>query len=497
MVAGFKRWIFAGLLLIALSFYSLKGWLGEHLARESSSKSWTRRITNGGVGSRGGGKHEGVDLARDNGDLLIIDGEILDVGVRGSSNKRVGKKDAGSSNSEGGGDDCSDPTLERAEYSHVLVDDVLSDLGSAWAPGALSGGWHSIVNEACPQFVAMHQNHGAGIGHRLVGYTMALHTAIWFNLTFAHTGLDGGAGQHGNYDGWDAWLGFTNGEVGFDIAAKRPNIKRVNLPSLGGKAGYQYNELMIDHWKGHFQDPANCNTLFILPTDNWAFDVSATTKFTLSRKFERNQIMHKTLALAAAAAEATTKNTVASTTTTTVAKLTPSYTAVWNTKAVNIAVHVRVGDQMPTPEFVMTRIVTDTILPSLTALHLQAPIHIHVFAEGKGKNDFKLFANLPNVFFYPDMPAQETFYHLTQSDFLVGSFSSFSWAAGQVSDKPLYFSQPSSDIFRMCGDAAACCYGCVSGKCDHRSGDCSDNAKYRMKIAARRIARLERCGLLV
>ena len=482
-MVGFKRWIFAGLSLLMLSFYSLKGWLGEHLARENSTRARTRRISGGG----GLGKHNGGGSGS-GGDVLAIEGDNVDVGggsVRGG----------GGGGSASTADYCSDPTLERAEYSQTLVEDVLSDRGQ-WARGAPTGGWHTTVNEACPRFVAMHQNFAAGIGHRLVGYTMAMHIAIWFNATFAHTGLDGGNGLHGNYDGWDAWLGFTNGEHGFDHVKQRPGITVLKLPSLPGEkgtAGYWYHEFIVNQWLQFFTDDKYCNTLFVLPTDQWAYDLSATTKLIMSRKFERNQALHAAKAAAAAAAAVA----VVAVPVPGEEKLTPSYKVVWEAKAVNVAVHVRVGDQMPTPENIMTRIVSGTILSALTAVGLKAPVHVHVFAEGKGESDFALFAALPNVKFYPTMPAQETFFHLTQADFLVGSFSSFSWAAGQLSNKPLYFSQPSSDIFRMCGDAAACCYGCVAGKCDKRSGDCSDNAKYRMKVAARRIARLERCGLLV
>jgi hypothetical protein len=132
-------------------------------------------------------------------------------------------------------------------------------------------------------------------------------------------------------------------------------------------------------------------------------------------------------------------------------------------------------------------VVSGTILPALREAGLRAPVHVHVFAEKEGAEKFPALAALPNVHFYPDMAPLDTFYHLTQADFLVESFSSFSFAAAQVALKPLAFSQPSSDIFRMCGDANVCCL---------HSGDCTMVAKYRARQAAQRLAALERCGLL-
>jgi hypothetical protein len=152
-----------------------------------------------------------------------------------------------------------------------------------------------------------------------------------------------------------------------------------------------------------------------------------------------------------------------------------------------VAVHIRIGDQYPTPEHVEARVVRETILPALSAAGLRAPVHVHVFAEKEGAAKFPHLAALPNVHFYPDMPPLDTFYHMTQADFLVGSFSSFTFAAAQVALRPLVYSQPSSDIFRMCGDASVCCM---------HSGDCWPTAKYRTKLAAERLVALEKCGTL-
>jgi hypothetical protein len=318
--------------------------------------------------------------------------------------------------------------------------------------------------------VAAAQNQGAGIGHRLVAYSMALHVALWWNLTFAHTSLDGGGGAHGSYNGWDSWLAFTVGEQGFDDVLARPGLRRVPLPSLGGY--YQYNEIMIARWKDTINSPDNCNVLFDLPLDNWAYDVSSTTKFLLSLKFSQAMARHASGAGLGKSA---------------VYKAPDMPKLVYDPAHVHVAVHIRIGDQYPTPEHVEARVVRETILPELARVGLRAPVHVHVFAEKEGAAKFPALAALPNVHFYPDMPPLDTFYHLTQADFLVGSFSSFSFAAAQVALRPLVYAQPSSDIFRMCGDASVCCM---------HSGDCWPTAKYRTKQAAARLATLERCGTL-
>ena len=448
-MVGVKRFIAFILTLVFLTIYTSKEWLSELFYREEhlvlkGSKLGRRAAKGSDSGSSGGGSSSSSSSGGGSG------------AEKGSA--KVVDEESTSARSECAG-------VVRAEYKEALVRDMVSQYGKF-----PEGSWHSNPDPACPRFVAASQNQGAGIGHRLVAYSMALHVALWWNLTFAHTSLDGGGGAHGNYNGWDSWLAFTVGEWGFDDVLKRPGIRRVALPSLGGY--YQYNEIMIARWKDAITSPDNCNVLFDLPLDNWAYDVSSTTKFLLSLKFSHAMQRHLTGAGLGKSA---------------VFKAPDMPALVFDPAHVHVAVHIRIGDQYPTPEHVEARVVRETILPELAASGLQAPVHIHVFAEKGDAATFPVFAALPNVHFYPEMPALDSFYHMTQADFFVGSFSSFSFAVAQVALKPLTYQQPSSDIFRMCGDASVCCM---------HSGDCWPTAKYRTKLVAQRLATLERCGAL-
>jgi hypothetical protein len=455
-MAGVKRFLVGFLLIVFLSVYSHTNWLTGLFGapRRSFVAASVLGTRHASEDSPSGGAPPGGDV-----------GSIKRGGVSGGGGGDRSSSGSGSGSGGGGGGGGECAGLVRAEYKESLVRELLSERG-AWP----SGSWHSVVDPVCPKFVAPKQNQNAGIGHRLVGYSMALHTAVWFNVTFTHTSLDGGSGAHGNYNGWDAWLAFTRNQVGFDDVLARPGLTRHELPGLGGY--YLGNEEVVKRWKDHIQDPKLCNVLYDLPLDGWAFDVSATTKFILSLKFSEAMASHR------AGAASGSKSPF---------KAPPMPALVYDPRAVHVAVHIRIGDQYPTPEHVEARVVSGTILPALREAGLRAPVHVHVFAEKEGAEKFPALAALPNVHFYPDMEPLDTFYHLTQADFLVESFSSFSFAAAQVALKPLAFSQPSSDIFRMCGDANVCCL---------HSGDCTMVAKYRARQAAQRLAALERCGLL-
>jgi len=449
-VVGVKRSIAFMTLLIVVSLYTSGGWVAELFSRQEGRakfKEYNKNLQ----GRRDSSGNLGVASVATVGEMAVQHETRGEQPTKGSGG--ITRAEAG---------ECS--TLERAEYNREWVMNMLKEAGP-WPKG-----WHNTINPSCPKFVAPAQNQGAGIGHRLVAYSMALHTAVWFNVTFSHTSLDGGGGAHGNYNGWDSWLAFTLNEHGFDDVLARPGLKRIDLPGLGGY--YQYNEIVISKWKDVLGDPTQCNVLYNMPLDNWAYDVSSTTKFILSMKF--SEAMERHLKGAGLGKEATHKSP-------------PMPTLVYDPNAVHVAVHIRIGDQYPTPEHVEARVVRETILPALAAAGLRAEVHVHVFAEKEGAAKFPHLAALPNVHFYPDMPPLDTFYHMTQADFLVGSFSSFSFAAAQVALRPLVYSQPSSDIFRMCGDASVCCM---------HSGDCWPTAKYRTKLAAERLVALERCGKL-
>ena len=342
----------------------------------------------------------------------------------------------------------------------------------------------SRVDEACPRFVFAFQNHQAGLGHRMTNWAMALHTAVALNLTFAHTSFDGGSGAHGSFSGWDRWLGFTRGEFGLDDVKARAGIREIELPGVGGY--YGYNEAVLRQWAPIVRDPDNCNVAFKVPQDAWMYDISSLTRALMATKFAEHAAPKRPKALAA-----------------------------WDARDVNVAVHVRFGDQYPTPEHVHARVIAETVLPALREARVRARVAVHVFAEEKVADRLPFLAALAAapapataaaaekadaaagatddggvlggvaVFFHPEADPMTSFWHLTQSDFLVGSFSSFSWAAAQVALRPLALMQPSSDIMRMCGESSACC---------HHDGSCGFFALHRTRLAAQRLAQIEACA---
>ena len=310
----------------------------------------------------------------------------------------------------------------------------------------------SVVDAACPKFVFAFQNHNAGIGHRMTNWAMALHTAVTFNVTFAHTSFDGGSGGHGSFDGWDGWLSFTSGELGLDDVMARKGIRTVELPSVGGY--YGYNEATVARWAPLISDPTQCNVIYKVPQDQWMFDISSSTKALMAWKFAEHTAPRR-----------------------------PAELAHWSAGEVNIAVHVRFGDQYPTKEHTHARIVRETVLPALREAGVRAQFAVHVFAEEKAGEQLPLLKSLErekgvSVYFHPEASPMASFWHLTEADFLVASFSSFSWAAAQVALRPLALMQPSSDIMKMCADFAACC---------NHDGTCGFAAAHRATLAAERL----------
>jgi len=172
----------------------------------------------------------------------------------------------------------------------------------------------------------------------------------------------------------------------------------------------------------------------------------------------------------------------------------PPWLPEWQSEDINIAVHVRFGDQYPTNEKVHARVITDTILPALYEAQVKSRIAIHIFAEDKIGGSLPALDAIVKahekknvvVFYHPKADPRTSFWHLTQCDFLVMSFSSFSWAAAQVSLKPLAYAQPSSDIMKMCSEASVCC---------EHSGQCGFVARHRTRETAYRLAAREAaCG---
>jgi hypothetical protein len=332
----------------------------------------------------------------------------------------------------------------------------------------------SKLDAACTRMVYAEQNWAAGLGHRLNQWTAAFHAALAFNATFVHTEMNGGVGNHGNYDGWDEWMGLGVGELSLGDAralAKEKGYPDAQLPNFGGE--YMHNEEAHrgERWGNALRE---CGRLWKTGTDKWFYDHSTTSKSAMALKFD--DAMQVPGAGSAAIKE-----------------------RAYDPLAINVALHIRKGDQYPTKEGVFVGILREVILPGLDAQEgLKGPVAVHVFSEAK---DFPALLALHGsrtpgglaltVALHPDMAPRPSFWHLTQADFLLMSYSSFSWAAAQLALRPLTFSPRSSDDYRMCGDTSVCCDAIVGAE----RGVCHLDAHFRVAATARRIAAQQSCGL--
>lgn len=324
---------------------------------------------------------------------------------------------------------------------------------------------HTRVDPSCPRFVYAEQNPRAGFGHRFNQWLAALHVSRMRGLTFAHTGFEGGVGSHGRYEGWDAWLNLSGGEWSEGGARAYPGVRGGTLSNVGGE--YYKNERGMKDLEPQL---AECNRVWNMGMDHWFYDHSTSTKAVVALKFHDQMEGRGGMGVALDSAGAT-----------------------YDPTHVNVAVHVRVGDQYPTKERVHADIIRGTLWPALVAAGVRGMLAVHVFAE-----DTAAFVDLTGldvtltspglraqVFLHPDIPPLPTLYLLTAADFLTMSYSSFSYAGGHLALRPLVFSPRSSDDFRMCTDTMVCC---------DETGRCGMDAHQRAATAARRVAAMQACG---
>ena len=350
--------------------------------------------------------------------------------------------------------------------------DVASSLPALGAPPPLR---HDAVDPACPKFVQNDVNGMAGLGHRALNMLAALHAALHYNVTYAHT-FSWGDGVHGAYWGWDALVGLDRFGLHWNQVAARPGVREVRLPGPRGAdpAATRNHALYDAQWGPIVRAPGDCNVVYRLPGDVWPYDVTTATKPLLAHYF------------AAAAAERGGA-----------APMGAARALKWDPTAVNVVVHVRKGDVTSMPEDVMARVVSETVLPALRRAGVGGRAAVHVFAEFRGYTAaaFPALAALAdeggpravNVTFWEGASEWEAFLHMTAADFLVISQSGFPKFASLLSLAPLTLSFPSSDHVKHAhADTAPCYY----------DGRCSFSARTRVRAAAERLRSAEACGLL-
>jgi hypothetical protein len=366
------------------------------------------------------------------------------------------------------------PTCARAEFSGAFLRNAGAALVMTCATDRAPLLFrHALVERSCPRFVLATQDTNAGVGHRVREWSMGLWVARLFNLTLIHSSLDVGGKEHGSYAGWDAFLGLTWGENGLELAELRRRsslLKEVLLPRLGTWGVPNAAALAI--FAPAIAAHPGCGVLFILRGDETPFDTSPETRAVLGWKFS------------AAAAVANRKGNGAR------PKL------IYDPRAVNVAVHFRVGDISPTAENVLGIITDGIVLPALRAAGVAAPIHFHVFSDGEHALPFfraavaaRGAAALIELFVHGEMAALPAFWHFCNADVFVGSRSGFSWMVGLFCTRPFSLLQHGdmNQFHEYCGDGAGCCWTWA---------ECEASAHARLARAAARIAAAEACGAL-
>ena len=348
----------------------------------------------------------------------------------------------------------------RANAAHLLV--PASGLGPDFA-GHDYAFTHAIADPACPRYVMALQNENAGAGHRVREWAMGVWASVLFNLTMVHWPLlnerlglqrEGLRPEHKPYAGWDDLLGLALGEnrslTYYELNARKDVVKEVNA------GGFQLKRFTVPNVVGearwaHLGDPAACNVLTQLPGNNWVYDLSGPVRPVLQYKF-----LHAPQQRGAAWA-----------------------VSLFSPAAVNVAVHYRRGDMVPTAEFTLWRIVAAEVLPALRLARVRARVHIHVFADsGANASDFSVFPKHFEVgrelFFHFLEDPVATLYNLAHSDIFVGSRSSFSWMVALVSSQPYCLMQTMDPMHEFCPAGSGCCTN--EGECVSSAGGAAAGA---------------------
>jgi hypothetical protein len=355
----------------------------------------------------------------------------------------------------------------------------------ALSPGEPRRFPHARVDARCPRYVRGMVELSAGIGHRTREWTTAFWLALTYNLTFVHNSVDGAVqgSEHGAYAGWDTFMGLTQGEDASHNASAllAAGTRQIFLPNLVKNRRPVWGLPTADVlalWHPVLTNASTaCNVIFITRGNEVPHDVSGAVRAHMTWKFAAAEAAR---AAAAAAANA-------------------SRALVYAPDVVNVAVHFRVGDQVPTGENVLALLAISTALRPLRAAGVRGEVHVHVHTDGPfaleklgGRGEFeKDFASLAPLrfFHHATMDAMATLWHFANADVFVGSKSGFSYMVGLLAARPfavLQLGDENADKnFCADGGVAACCY--VWAECDAR-------APPLIAKAAARIAAAQACG---
>jgi hypothetical protein len=346
------------------------------------------------------------------------------------------------------------------------------------------------------KWVRPNQNFEAGAGHRLRQWSTSLWLAMSLtpksltsagkvtHVAFAHTSLDEGLGAHGSYKGMDTFLGLRLGEGPADSRALFATGKIKEFPCElerpgDGNAPYSENTLTLNKLELRMGNPDDCNLVYTMPRDFWAADHATTTRGVHAWKFA---------AAAKARADAGERLPL----------LLPDASSPWDATAIHVGVHFRVNDGLNVLEASLARIIREYIFVPIKEVDLRVRVHVHIVTEQEGIDAIPELRALESAagsgvsvhVYGEELKPQEALWRLSQTDFFVGSVSSFSWIVAQSSTRPLSFLQK----WDLAGDYKWCVDGSVC--CDQTGACLGYEARYLPLSTAQRLASMHACGQL-
>ena len=322
---------------------------------------------------------------------------------------------------------------------------------------------HNQVDLNCPRYVTMiPPKHG--MGHQIGTYTSGLIVSLIFGLTFVEGGFKDDT-YHGIYPfpGMGNFTGLhenelrykddkiiavessstsTKSSISSEYEKKLKDVKVIQIdeqPTEPFDSNY-YNAYQPLEKVFNEKYKNECNVLFKLK-EFYSYDYGSFTKWIEANKFQFEAINR------------------------------PPMKLIYDESYLNIAVHIRVGDIMPTKETFFVNVLYQVLQ---TLQDQQIPYRIYIFAEGQKQENFPTLAKFLQVYaaynsfqFIHQTTPYESFYLLTQANIQIMAASGFSQMSALVGTKALQFSPPSREKFplKYCPPGAVCCE--ADGYFDH------------------------------
>ena len=269
-----------------------------------------------------------------------------------------------------------------------------------------------VASDTTPcHFICVTINHGAGLGHRLTNAATSIMLALGTGYPCAALSFETGSGRHGNYPGADG-LFFVDAAESRGVGCCEScglSVQHLASPPLEA----QNNITALGRWVLGLRQPA-CGLII----------VEEFHPRSLEPVWREMQQLYHQSSPAALALQAQ---------------------LLYSPDKLNIAIHVRVGDLVPTP-LAYFAMCLRSVLASLLAFSFRGAVDVWLFSESSVASlEAELLAVTRAFSSFPAMlrlDAQSalpllTFVYLTEADIFLASDSSFSWAASFMSTKPV------------------------------------------------------------